>query len=67
MGRTTAELFAREGATVAITDVNEDLGRDAARKIVDGGGKARFWALNVSETRMPSLTRSPTLSPPSEA
>jgi NAD(P)-dependent dehydrogenase (short-subunit alcohol dehydrogenase family) len=48
MGRETAILFAREGAAVAVTDVQEDDGRQTLRLIEQAGGKARFWPLNVS-------------------
>jgi len=48
MGRATAILFAREGAKVAVTDVNEADGRETVRLITEAGGTARFWRLNVS-------------------
>lgn len=48
MGRSTAELFAREGASVAVTDANVDRGRETAQAIVDAGGVARFWELDVT-------------------
>jgi 3-oxoacyl-[acyl-carrier protein] reductase len=47
MGRATAEVFAREGATVAVTDV-----RDVS-PVVDGitaaGGTARGWRMDVRD------------------
>jgi NAD(P)-dependent dehydrogenase (short-subunit alcohol dehydrogenase family) len=49
MGRATAELFAREGAVVAVTDVNEDLGEETVNGILEAGGRARFWKLDVSD------------------
>ncbi|TFD65146.1 SDR family NAD(P)-dependent oxidoreductase [Cryobacterium ruanii] len=48
MGRATAELFAREGATVVVTDLNEELGSDVVAAITSKGGQARFWQLNVA-------------------
>ena len=48
MGRATAVLFAREGASVAVTDVNEQDGRETVRMIAEAGGKAQFWTLNVA-------------------
>jgi NAD(P)-dependent dehydrogenase (short-subunit alcohol dehydrogenase family) len=48
MGRATAELFAREGACVAVTDVAEDAGREVVEDIRGAGGDAAFWRLDVS-------------------
>ncbi|MFF5988489.1 SDR family NAD(P)-dependent oxidoreductase [Prauserella flavalba] len=48
MGRATAELFAAEGATVALTDVAEQDGRQAAEEIAAAGGTAGFWRMDVS-------------------
>ncbi|CAB4903909.1 MAG: glucose 1-dehydrogenase [Actinobacteria bacterium] len=51
MGRTTAELFAREGATVAVTDLNVEAGNEVVAGILAEGGKAKFWELNVSREK----------------
>jgi NAD(P)-dependent dehydrogenase (short-subunit alcohol dehydrogenase family) len=48
MGRATAELFAREGACVAVTDVADDAGREVVEDIRGAGGDAAFWRLDVS-------------------
>jgi NAD(P)-dependent dehydrogenase (short-subunit alcohol dehydrogenase family) len=48
MGRSEAELFAREGARVVVADVLEAEGRDVADRIGKAGGQARFVALDVS-------------------
>lgn len=48
MGRATAELFASEGATVAVTDLNASLGRPVVEGITSAGGKGRFWEMDVS-------------------
>jgi NAD(P)-dependent dehydrogenase (short-subunit alcohol dehydrogenase family) len=48
MGRATAELFAKEGAAVAVTDVTDDLGKQVVDTITVGGGTARYWSLDVS-------------------
>jgi len=49
MGRATAELFAAEGATVAVTDVNATLGAETVAAITSAAGSARFWPLNVAD------------------
>lgn len=48
-GADEAMLFAREGAAIAVCDVLEEEGRAVARAINDGGGSARFFALDVQE------------------
>ena len=49
MGRATAELFADEGARVAVTDLREEDAEAVAAGIRDAGGTARAWALDVSD------------------
>jgi NAD(P)-dependent dehydrogenase (short-subunit alcohol dehydrogenase family) len=51
MGRATAELFAREGAAVAVTDVSDGAGKDVADGIVDSGGTAGYWPMDVTDER----------------
>lgn len=48
IGRATALLFAREGAAVAITDMNEEAGQAVTREIVDRGGRAIFEPADVT-------------------
>ena len=48
IGRATAILFAREGAAVAITDVNEQAGRRVVEEITRAGGKAIFEPADVT-------------------
>lgn len=48
IGRATALLFAREGAAVAITDVNQAGGRSAVEEITSAGGKAIFEPADVT-------------------
>ena len=47
IGEATARLLAREGARVALTDVDEETGRAVAEAIRADGGDAQFWALDV--------------------
>ena len=47
MGRASARLFAKEGATVFIAGRNEDRGDALAAEINEAGGKAHFVELDV--------------------
>lgn len=49
IGKAAAELLAREGASVAVTDVDDHPGEAVAQGIRDAGGKARYWHLDVSD------------------
>jgi 3(or 17)beta-hydroxysteroid dehydrogenase len=49
LGRADAEILAREGATVILTDINEDAGEAAAESIRGAGGNATFLAHDVSD------------------
>lgn len=42
IGRAIARLFAAEGASVLIAEINEDAGRAAVREIEEARGRARF-------------------------
>lgn len=48
IGRSACMLMAREGASVAVTDVLETEGKKTAGEIAASGGKARFWKLDVT-------------------
>lgn len=48
IGKVTAELFAKEGANVIISDIQEEEGKAVADRIVAGGGKASFFKTDVS-------------------
>lgn len=47
IGRATAQLCAKEGGKVAITDVLDEEGIDLAKQIILEGGIAEFWHLDV--------------------
>lgn len=49
MGEATAELFAAEGARVAVVDVQEERGLQVANRIAGQGGDAVFLACDVAE------------------
>ena len=48
MGRATAQVFAAEGATVAVTDYSADGARTVAAEIAANGGTAKAWTLDVA-------------------
>lgn len=49
MGRATSLLFAREGAAVAIADLNKDQGEQTAAQVRDLGGEAIFVSTDTSD------------------
>jgi NAD(P)-dependent dehydrogenase (short-subunit alcohol dehydrogenase family) len=49
IGKATAELFAREGARVAVADYSAD-GRDTVQAIKNAGGEAIFVPVDVSDS-----------------
>jgi NAD(P)-dependent dehydrogenase (short-subunit alcohol dehydrogenase family) len=51
IGRATAFAFAREGATVVVSDVVADAGESTVATIRSSGGNARYVACDVSNAR----------------
>lgn len=49
IGRAAAELFAKEGATIAILEVNENLGKETEEVINGNGGKAKLFKVDVRD------------------
>ncbi|MCE7065435.1 glucose 1-dehydrogenase [Dyadobacter sp. CY326] len=49
IGRETALLFAKEGAKIVVTDVNDAAGQETADEIVANGGEAFFLHSDVSK------------------
>ncbi len=49
IGRTTAITFAIEGASVMVSDFNEESGKETVKMIRDLGGKAEFFPCDVSD------------------
>jgi len=49
IGQATAELFAEEGASVAIFDIDQAAGRQTADRITEKGGRAIFIRTDVSD------------------
>ncbi|MBT2679486.1 SDR family oxidoreductase [Bacillus sp. ISL-35] len=50
IGRAAAMVFAREGAKVAIADLNVEGGRETVKLIEQQGGRAFFYETNVSDS-----------------
>ena len=49
IGRAAARLFAAEGASVIILEVNEDAGCSVQKEIEDSGGRAAFIVVDISD------------------
>ena len=49
MGRATSLMFAREGAAVAIMDIQKEAGEEVVQLIREGGGSAEFIETDVSD------------------
>ena len=49
IGRAIAQGYAREGARVVVLDVNADAASETAQQILNGGGKAHAFALDVTD------------------
>lgn len=49
MGRATAQLFADEGARVAVTDLEQGAVDRVVKEIVEAGGTAAGWPLDVTD------------------
>ena len=48
IGAACCELLAAEGAKVAVTDIQDDDGKQVSEKIKENGGTAEYWHLDVS-------------------
>jgi NADP-dependent 3-hydroxy acid dehydrogenase YdfG len=49
MGSASARLFAREGAAVAVAARHQDQGDALVKEITDGGGRAIFVELEITD------------------
>ncbi|MDB5570898.1 MAG: 3-oxoacyl-[acyl-carrier protein] reductase [Hyphomicrobiales bacterium] len=48
-GRALSLRFARDGAKVAVWEVNRDSGEETARQVREAGGEARFFPVDLSQ------------------
>jgi NAD(P)-dependent dehydrogenase (short-subunit alcohol dehydrogenase family) len=51
IGRAAAILCAQQGATIAVTDINEEEGKKVVKEIQASGGQAHFWHLNTADEK----------------
>jgi NAD(P)-dependent dehydrogenase (short-subunit alcohol dehydrogenase family) len=51
LGRATSVLMAREGAAVAVADLDETHGHAVVEEILRSGGRAEYWHLDVTDER----------------
>ncbi len=49
IGKATAELFARQGASVVLSDIQEAEGKATTESIIAAGGKASFFKTDVAK------------------
>ena len=49
IGEATAKLLAREGATVAVTDIDDENGNRVVKEIKDEGWTADYWHMDVGK------------------
>lgn len=49
IGAVTAQLFARNGATVALFDINREQGEGVAAEIIKSGGKAQYFNVDLTD------------------
>jgi 2-keto-3-deoxy-L-fuconate dehydrogenase len=56
IGRAVAELFARQGATVHVLELNIAGAEESVKSITAAGGKARAWACNVADQQQVNQT-----------
>jgi NAD(P)-dependent dehydrogenase (short-subunit alcohol dehydrogenase family) len=49
IGKATAALFAKQGANVVVSDIQESEGNIVVQEIISAGGKASFFKTDVSK------------------
>ncbi len=51
LGEAASKLLAKEGAKVAVTDIQDDAGKQIVKEIENEGGIAKFWHLDTSKEK----------------
>ena len=49
MGKISCTLFAQEGASVCVVDINEKTAQATANEIIAAGGKAKAYAIDITK------------------
>lgn len=49
IGQAICKMLAQEGAKVAVADLDEGVGRETVAEIVQVGGTAKFWRLDITK------------------
>jgi len=49
IGEATVKLLAKEGAKVAVTDIDDENGHRVVKEILADGGQADYWHMNVAK------------------
>lgn len=49
IGEATCHLLAKEGATIALVDIDDNAGKEVVKMIQESGGNAEFWHMDTSE------------------
>lgn len=49
IGQAACHLLAREGASIALVDINDQTGNETVKDIQTQGGKAVFWHLDITD------------------
>ena len=49
IGKAAAIAFAKAGAIVAFSDIQEEAGKEVEKEIAEAGGRGKFYLLNVAE------------------
>lgn len=62
IGRAAAELFAKEGASVVVADINPMKGEETVKKIQNDGGESIFIETDVTKSKTVESTVSKTVS-----
>ena len=62
IGKTAAQLFAKEGARIVVADLDRERGEDTAKKIRADGGRSIFVETDVTKSSLVEATVSKTIS-----
>jgi NAD(P)-dependent dehydrogenase (short-subunit alcohol dehydrogenase family) len=51
IGESTAKLLAKEGAKVAVIDIDDENGKRVTKEIKTAGGTAEYWHMNIADEK----------------